>query len=99
MTDGLEPPGCAEAVCETAVVAGVDHLAAALQAPHAVLGIRIAHLRIAASLEPVRNAAAVLAVLEVVDEIALRARHDDGRDCHGIGPGEAVEGVGELGIL
>ena len=61
--------------------------------------MRVPYRRVATCLEPMRDAAAVPAVLEVVDEVAPRGRIDDGRDCHGVRPGEDIERVGELGIL
>ena len=58
-------------------VAGVDHLPSGAQPPQTVLGIRVPYRRVATSLEPVRDAATIPAVLEVFDEILLRARHAD----------------------
>jgi hypothetical protein len=68
MADGLEPPGGAEAVYKTKGIACVDDLAPAVQAPQAVVSIWIAHRHITARLEAVRDAAAVLSVLEIVDK-------------------------------
>jgi hypothetical protein len=91
---GAKAPRCGEALMEAQVAPGVNRLPTPVDAPQPALGVRVAHRHVANRLQAMRDAAAVPAVFQPVDEVLLRRCVNDAGERDRVGPADHVECVG-----